>query len=229
MYQAATYTSATMNKPPITAAIPRRRTAAPAIFGEEDAAGDRRQADEERRGGDLADGALGVPEAVVVDLAGDVAEAVVEAGCPLLAPAPATGSLEAARDQRERGAEIESATTGPALDDGLVRLPHRVPEDRLEGVGVDHALERELECGAEARCLLVPGLHELLGQSVGKLVPDGLRVQRLDRPRAEGVAVVEVVPGPVREDGHREHESCHDEQYCARHPPHRLKTVTRGA
>src|SRR5260370_18357173 len=39
----------------------------------------------------------------------------------------------------------------------------RVPEDRLEGVGVDHVLERELERGAEARRLLVPGLHELLG------------------------------------------------------------------
>src|SRR4029450_12148357 len=76
---------------------------APAIFGEEDAADDRRQPDQERGGGDLADGAFGIPQTEVVDLAGDVTETVVQALRALLVPAPAspTGCLEAARDQGE--------------------------------------------------------------------------------------------------------------------------------
>ena len=184
MYQAATYTSATMNKPPITAAIPRRRTAS-AIFGEEDAAGDRRQADEERGGGDLADGALGVPEAVVVDLAGDVAEAVVEPVGALLAPAPATGCLEAARDQRNEAPRSIPRPPVPPWRTALCvcRTAFRKIDLKVS-VSITPS-ERELEGGAEARRLLVPACTSCSVSRWASSFRTASEFSGLDRPGAD--------------------------------------------
>src|SRR5262249_22618652 len=203
---------------------------APPVLREEDGPDHGAQPEDQGGESDRADDALRVPKAVVADRLRDVAQAVVEPARALLVASAAARPLEAARDQRERGTEVESLpATSALLDDGLVRAANRVPEDRLERVGVDDALERKLERGAEARCLLVPGLDELGGQPSRELRADGLGVERLDGALAEGVAVVQGCPCPVGDDEHRERDPCHDEQYRARHPPHRAETVTRGA
>ena len=199
------------------------------ILGEHDAADGRSQPDDEGRRGNLADGALGVPEAEVVDLAGDVAQTVVQTTRTLRGPTPSGAGLEAAGDESERGAEVETvpASAIPLLDDRLVGPANRVAEDRLERVGVDQALKRELERRPEFGRLLVPGLDELRCQPATELRPHGLRVERLDRPLTERFALVERRLSPGREDAHREHDACHREQHNARGSPHRTSTVMR--
>ena len=106
-----------MNRPPITAAMPRRRTARRRSSASSDAADGRSQPDDEGRRGDLADDALGVPEAEVVDLAGDVAQAVVQAARTLRGPAASGAGLEAAGDRertRRRGRDLAGLRRPPA-------------------------------------------------------------------------------------------------------------------
>src|SRR5262249_16505436 len=184
------------------AVAPRRDTqpanGPPPVLREEDGPDHGAQPEDQGGESDLADDALRVPKAVVADRLRDVAQAVVEPARALLVASAAARPLEAARDPRDRGPEVESLpATSALLDDGLVRAANRVPEDRLERVGVDDALERKLERGAEARRLLVPGLDELGGQPSRELRADGLGVERLDGALAEGVAVVQRCPCPV--------------------------------
>src|SRR5262249_10335536 len=105
---------------------------APPVLREEDGPDHGAQPEGQGGDGDLPDDSLRVPKAVVADRLRDVTQAVVEPARALLIPSPAARRLEAARDQRERGTEVESLpATSALLDDGLVRAANRVPEDRL--------------------------------------------------------------------------------------------------